>query len=63
MFIPAGEHNLAFALRLHRVNPLTEVDMVTESVFFYFVLLSLLVVIANVLLTKAQQRHDRHSHV
>jgi hypothetical protein len=37
--------------------------MVTESVFFYFVLLSLLVVIANALLTKAQQRHDRHSHV
>jgi hypothetical protein len=37
--------------------------MVTESVFFYFVLLSLLMVIVNVLLTKAQQRHDRDSHV
>jgi len=36
--------------------------MVTESVFFYFVLLSLLMVIVNVLLTKAQQWHDRHSH-
>ena len=36
--------------------------MLTESVFFYFVLLSLLMVIVNVLLTKVQQRHDRHSH-
>ena len=36
--------------------------MLTESLFFYFVLLTLLMVILNVLLTKVQQRHDRHSH-
>jgi hypothetical protein len=36
--------------------------MLTENLFFYFVLLTLLMVIVNVLLTKAQQRHDRHSH-
>ena len=37
--------------------------MVIESGFFYFVLLTLLMVILNVLLTKSQRRHDRHSTV
>ena len=37
--------------------------MLTESLFFYFVLLTLLMVILNVLLTRSERRHDRHSHV
>ena len=37
--------------------------MVTESLFFYFVLLTLLMVILNALLTRSERRHDRHSHV
>ena len=36
MFIPAGRHNLAFALRLHRVNPLTEVDYGNRKRIFLF---------------------------
>lgn len=34
--IPAGQHNLAFALRLHRVNPLTEVDYGNRKRIFLF---------------------------
>ena len=37
--------------------------MVTESAFFYFVLLTLLAMVVNALLAKSQRRHDRHSHV
>ena len=37
--------------------------MVLESSFFYFVLLTLLMVVINVLMTKLERRHDRHSHV
>ena len=37
--------------------------MVTESAFFYLVLLTLLAMILNALLTKSQRRHDHHSHV
>jgi hypothetical protein len=37
--------------------------MVIESGFFYIVLITLLMVILNVLLTKSQRRHDRHSTV
>ena len=36
--------------------------MVTESAFFYFVLLTLLIVVLNALMTKSHRRHDRHSH-
>ena len=36
MLIRATEHNLAFALRLHRVNPLTEVDYGNRKRIFLF---------------------------
>lgn len=36
--------------------------MVTESGFFYFVLLTLLMIVLNALLTKSHHRHDGHSH-
>jgi hypothetical protein len=35
--------------------------MVAESAFFYFVLLTLLVVVLNALRAKSQRRHDHHS--
>jgi len=36
--------------------------MVTENAFFYFVLLTLLIIVLNALLAKSQRRHDRHLH-
>jgi hypothetical protein len=36
--------------------------MVIESVFFYFVLLTLFIVLLNALVTKSRRRHDRRSH-
>ena len=37
--------------------------MITDSTFFYFVVLTLFIVVLNVLLTRTKRRHDRHSHV
>ncbi len=34
--------------------------MVTESAFFYLVLITVLMVLLNVLATWSQNRHDRH---
>jgi hypothetical protein len=36
--------------------------MVTESAFFYLVLLTLLIVVLNALLTKTHRRDDHRSH-
>jgi len=40
-----------------------EDHMVTESAFFYLVLITVLMVLLNVLATRSHNRHDRHSHV
>ena len=37
--------------------------MVLESSFFYFVLLTLLVLVLNAVMIKFERRHDRHSDV
>lgn len=37
--------------------------MLLESSFFYFVLLTLLVMVINALMAKFERRHDWHSHV
>ena len=57
---------LAPALRF--INPKAGLSkrrwsMETESAFFYFVLLTLLIVVLNALLSKSHRRDDRHSHV
>jgi hypothetical protein len=59
-----GPFRLASSLRFirHRTSQGRWV-MVIESGFFYIVLITLLMVILNVLLTKSQRRHDRHSTV
>jgi hypothetical protein len=36
--------------------------MVTDSAFFYLVLVTVLMLVLNVLATRSQNRHDRHLH-